>query len=102
MALVDQLYSIKTENEYLNYYTNFLLECTTHNLDYNHFIFENPLDKCSFQEFPLAYQQQQQQLSNSTSSIILQTQEISNRQEFISTEMLNNNNNNRNYNWLNS
>ncbi|CAF3851800.1 unnamed protein product [Rotaria sordida] len=102
MALVDQLYSIKTENEYLNYYTNFLLECTTHNLDYNHFIFENPLDKCSFQEFPLAYQQQQQ-LSNSTSSIILQTQEISNRQEFISTEMLdNNNNNNRNYNWLNS
>ncbi|CAF0868640.1 unnamed protein product [Rotaria sordida] len=101
MALVDQLYSIKTENEYLNYYTNFLLECTTHNLDYNHFIFENPLDKCSFQEFPLAYQQQQQ-LSNSTSSIILQTQEISNRQEFISTEMLDNNNNNRNYNWLNS
>ncbi|CAF3429423.1 unnamed protein product, partial [Rotaria sp. Silwood2] len=54
MALIDQLYSIKTENEYLNYCTNFLLERTTHNPDYNHFIFENPLDKCSFQEFPLA------------------------------------------------
>ncbi|CAF0848203.1 unnamed protein product, partial [Adineta ricciae] len=54
LALVDQLYSIKTENEYLNYCTNFLLERTTHNPDYNHFIFENPLDKCLFQEFPLA------------------------------------------------
>ncbi|CAF3651048.1 unnamed protein product [Rotaria socialis] len=54
LALVDQLYSIKTENEYLNYCTNFLLERTTHSPDYNHFIFENPLDKCLFQEFPLA------------------------------------------------
>lgn len=54
LALVDQLYSIKTENEYLNYCTNFLLERTTHNPDYHHFIFENPLDKCVFQEFPLA------------------------------------------------
>ncbi|CAF2918803.1 unnamed protein product [Rotaria sp. Silwood2] len=53
IALVDQLYSIKTENEYLNYCTNFLLERTTHNPDYNRFIFENPLDKCIFQEFPL-------------------------------------------------
>ncbi|CAF1382145.1 unnamed protein product [Rotaria sordida] len=53
IALVDQLYSIKTENEYLNYCTNFLLERTTHNPDYNHFIFENQLDKCLFQEFPL-------------------------------------------------
>ncbi|CAF4276870.1 unnamed protein product, partial [Adineta steineri] len=53
IALVDQLYSIKSEQEYLNYSTNFLLERTSHNPDYNHFIFENPLDKCIFQEFPL-------------------------------------------------
>ncbi|CAF3972548.1 unnamed protein product [Rotaria sordida] len=147
IALVDQLYSIKTENEYLNYSTNLLLECTRHNPDYNHFIFENPLDKCLFQEFPLAYNWRQrhhtymtplftlqsqsiidpsisitttnlmtmdpvqfmqtltqnnnnadqQQSSNSTSSIILQTQEISNRQQFIPTQMLDNN---TNYNWL--
>ncbi|CAF4378382.1 unnamed protein product, partial [Rotaria sordida] len=31
IALVDQLYSIKTENKYLNYSTNLLLERTTHN-----------------------------------------------------------------------
>ncbi|CAF4177198.1 unnamed protein product [Rotaria sordida] len=53
MALFDQLYSIKTENGYLNYSTNFLLECTTHNPYYNHFIFENSLDKYSFLQFPL-------------------------------------------------
>ena len=53
LALVDQLYSIKTERNYLNYSTNFLLERTTHNPDYNRFLFENPLDKCSFLEFPL-------------------------------------------------
>ena len=53
LALVDQLYSIKTENEYLTYCTNFLLERTTHNPDYHQLIFENPLDKCVFQEFPL-------------------------------------------------
>jgi hypothetical protein len=158
IALVDQLYSIKTENEYLNYCTNFLLERTTHNPDYNHFIFENPLDKCAFQEFPLAcnwrqrhhtymtplftlqsqsmidpstsintnlmtldpvhfmqtisennnnnnnnnnteQQQptQQQQVSTSTSPMILQTQEMSNKQQFIPTQMLDNN---TNYNWL--
>ena len=54
LALVDQFYSIKTENEYLNYCTNFLLERTTHTPDYHQLIFENPLDKCLFQEFPLA------------------------------------------------
>ncbi|CAF4301018.1 unnamed protein product, partial [Rotaria sordida] len=147
IALFDQLYSIKSENEDLNYSTNLLLECTTHNPDYNHFIFENLLDKCLFQQFPLAcnwrqrhhkymtplftLQSQsiidpsisitttnlmtmdpvqfmqtltennnnadQQQSSNSTSSMILQTQEISNRQQFIPTQMLDNN---TNYNWL--
>ncbi|CAF4141207.1 unnamed protein product, partial [Rotaria sp. Silwood1] len=43
--------------------------------------------------------QKQQQPSNSTTSMILQTQEISNRQQFIPTQMLDNNNN-TNYNWL--
>ncbi|CAF4108376.1 unnamed protein product, partial [Rotaria sordida] len=45
IALIDQCHSIKTENKYLNYSTNFLLERTTHTPDYNRFIFENPLDK---------------------------------------------------------
>ncbi|CAF4434458.1 unnamed protein product [Rotaria sp. Silwood2] len=142
IALVDQLYSIKTENEYLNYCTNFLLERTTHNPDYNRFIFENPLDKCIFQEFPLVCNWRQQhhtymiplftlqsqttndpintnimamdpfhfiqtltdnnnkidqQQQNSTTEMLLQTQEISNRQQFIPTQMLDNN---TNYNWL--
>ncbi|CAF4915020.1 unnamed protein product, partial [Rotaria sp. Silwood1] len=145
IALVDQLYSIKTENEYLNYCTNFLLERTTHNPDYNRFIFENPLDKCIFQEFPLVCNwrqqhhtymtplftlqsqttndpintnimtmdpvhfmqtltdnnnkiDQQQQQQNLTTGMLLQTQEISNRQQFIPTQILDNNN--INYNWL--
>ncbi|CAF4190573.1 unnamed protein product, partial [Rotaria sordida] len=144
IALVDQLYSIKTENEYLNYCTNFLLERTTHNPDYNRFIFENPLDKCIFQEFPLVCNwrqqhhtymtplftlqsqttndpintnimtmdpvhfmqtltdnnnkiDQQQQQQNPTTGMLLQTQEISNRQQFIPTQILDNN---TNYNWL--
>jgi hypothetical protein len=141
LALVDQLYSIKTENEYLNYCTNFLLERTTHNPDYNHFIFENPLDKCAFQEFPLAcnwrqrhhtymtplftLQSQDSSTINTTTtmntnlmtidpvqfmqtlndkpeqptSMILQTQEMSNKQQFLPTQMLENNTN-TNYNWL--
>jgi hypothetical protein len=148
IALIDQLYSTKTENEYLNYCTNFLLERTTHNPDYHHLIFENPLDKCAFQEFPLAcnwrqrhhtymtplftlqsqsiidpsmstntnlmtmdpvqfmqtisdnnnnIDQQQPPPSTSTQPMILQTQEMSNKQQFIPTQMLDNS---TNYNWL--
>ncbi|UJR22353.1 hypothetical protein I4U23_025415 [Adineta vaga] len=134
IALVDQLYSIKTENDYLNYSTNFLLERTTHNPDYHHLIFENPLDKCTFQEFPLACNWRQrhhtymtplftlqsqstidptntnlitldpvhfmQTISNNNDPqpMILQTQEISNRQQFLPTQM--SDNHNLNYNWL--
>jgi hypothetical protein len=135
LALIDQLYSIKTENEYLNYCTNFLLERTTHNPDYNHFIFENPLDKCAFQEFPLVcnwrqrhhtymtplFTLQSQSIMDTTTintnlmtidpvqfmqtlnekeqptPMILQTQEMSNKQQFLPTQMLDNN---TNYNWL--
>jgi hypothetical protein len=74
IALVDQLYSIKTESEYLNYCTNFLLERTTHNPDYNHFIFENPLDKCLFQEFPLACNWRQRHHTYMTPLFTLQSQ----------------------------
>ncbi len=74
IALVDQLYSIKTENEYLNYCTNFLLERTTHNPDYNRFIFENPLDKCLFQEFPLACNWRQRHHTYMTPLFTLQSQ----------------------------
>jgi DNA-dependent protein kinase catalytic subunit len=143
IALVDQLYSIKTENNYLNYSTNFLLERTTHNPDYNRFLFENPLDKCLFQEFPLECNWRQRHhtymtplftlqssqtttfdslnsnlitsdlihfmqtlsdnknidsVQNPTTAMLLQTQEISNRQQFIPTQILDNNN--INYNWL--
>ncbi|CAF4703084.1 unnamed protein product, partial [Rotaria sp. Silwood2] len=114
---------------------------TTHNPDYNRFIFENPLDKCIFQEFPLVCNWRQQhhtymtplftlqsqttndpintnimtmdpvhfmetltynnnnidQQQNPTTEMILQTQEISNRQQFIPTQVLDNN---TNYNWL--
>jgi len=130
IALVDQLYSIKTENDYLNYSTNFLLERTTHNPDYNRFIFENPLDKCIFQEFPLECNWRQrhhtymtplftlqstqdsnliinnpihfmQTLSDNNNidqAMLLQTQEMSNRQQFLPTQILDNNN--FNYNWL--
>jgi hypothetical protein len=76
IALVDQLYSIKTENEYLNYCTNFLLERTTHNPDYNHFIFENPLDKCAFQEFPLACNWRQRHHTYMTPLFTLQSQSM--------------------------
>ncbi|CAF0948619.1 unnamed protein product, partial [Didymodactylos carnosus] len=52
-ALVTLMYSNKTEQEYLNYCTNFLLERTTHSPDYNRLIFDQPLEKCVFHDFPL-------------------------------------------------
>ena len=74
LALVDQFYSIKTESEYLNYCTNFLLERTTHNPDYHHFIFEHPLDKCIFQELPLACNWRQRHHTFITPLFTLQSQ----------------------------
>ena len=76
LALVDQLYSIKTESEYLNYCTNFLLERTTHNPDYHQLIFEHPLDKCSFQEFPLACNWRQRHHTYMTPLFTLQSQSL--------------------------
>ena len=76
LALVDQFYSIKTENEYLNYCTNFLLGRTTHNRDYHHLIFEDPLDKCSFQEFPLACNWRQRHHTYMTPLFTFQSQSM--------------------------
>ena len=75
LALVDQFYSIKTENEYLNYCTNILLERATHNPDYQQLIFENPLDKCLFQEFPLACNWRQRHHTYMTPLFTLQSQQ---------------------------
>ena len=112
MALVDQLYSIKTESEYLNYCTNFLLERTTHNPDYNHLIFENPLDKCTFQEFPLACNWRQRHHTYMAPLFTLQSQSINDSSTSTNTNLMtmdpvhfmqtlsdcNNNNNNNNNN----
>ena len=76
VALVDQMYSTKTESEYLNYCTNFLLERTTHNPDYHHLIFEHPLDKCAFQEFPLACNWRQRHHTYMTPLFTLQSQSM--------------------------
>ncbi len=88
IALVDQLYSIKTESEYLNYCTNFLLERTTHSPDYNHFIFENPLDKCAFQEFPLACNWRQRHHTYMTPLFTLQSQSIMDPSTTINTNLM--------------
>lgn len=88
VALIDQLYSVKTENEYLNYCTNFLLERTTHSPDYNHFIFENPLDKCSFQEFPLACNWRQRHHTYMAPLFTLQSQSINDPSTPLNTNLM--------------
>ena len=88
LALVDQLYSIKTETEYLNYCTNFLLERTTHNPDYHHLIFENPLDKCAFQEFPLACNWRQRHHTYMTPLFTLQSQSMTDSSATINTNLM--------------
>ena len=80
IALVDQLYSRKTEQHYLNYCTNFLLERTSHNPDYNRSIFEHPLDQCSFQEFPLACNWRQRHHTYMTPLFTLQSQAVTETQ----------------------
>ena len=115
LSLVDQFYSNKTETDYLNYSTNYLLERTTHNPDYNRILFENPLDKCIFQEFqfdshwrqrhqstltPLFTFQSNQTLDPvqfmqtlSNEGMIIETQNMANQMQFMPTQ-------NQNYNWL--
>lgn len=74
LSLVDQFYSIKTERDYLNYCTNFLLERTTFSADYNRVLFEHPLDKCLFQEFPLVCHWRQRHHTYVTPLFTLQSQ----------------------------
>ena len=119
IALVDQLYSRKSEQHYLNYCTNFLLERTSHTPDYNRPLFEHPLDQCTFQEFPLPCHWRQRHHTYTTplftlqsqavtetsnpvqfmqtltdrTEMLLQTQELSARQQFQPTQTTN-------YNWL--
>ena len=76
LALVDQFYSIKSERNYLNYCTNFLLERTTHNPDYRRPIFEHPLDKCVFQDFPLDCHWRQRHRASMTPLFTLQSQSV--------------------------
>ena len=104
IALVGPLYSSKTELDYLHYSTNFLLERTSHNPDYQRTIFEHPLDECQFQDFPLNCHWRQRYQSYTTPLFtqadqglpLLQTQEINKRQEFLPTQVPGE----KTYNWL--
>uniref|UniRef100_A0A7M4FFG4 DNA-dependent protein kinase catalytic subunit n=1 Tax=Crocodylus porosus TaxID=8502 RepID=A0A7M4FFG4_CROPO len=51
LALLNSLYSTKTETQYLSLATNFLLEMTSKSPDYSRKIFEHPLSECRFQDF---------------------------------------------------
>ena len=48
-ALLEALHSPSTENCYLSYATNLLLEATSRSPDYNRAMFEHPLSQCKFQ-----------------------------------------------------
>ncbi|ESO96748.1 hypothetical protein LOTGIDRAFT_143667, partial [Lottia gigantea] len=51
VAMLEAMYSPSTEQQYLSYATNLLLEMTTKSPDYQREIFEHPLSECRFQEF---------------------------------------------------
>uniref|UniRef100_A0A8D0GIE8 DNA-dependent protein kinase catalytic subunit n=1 Tax=Sphenodon punctatus TaxID=8508 RepID=A0A8D0GIE8_SPHPU len=53
LALLNSLYSTKTETHYLSLATNFLLEMTSKSPDYSRQMFEHPLSECKFQEFTI-------------------------------------------------
>jgi DNA-dependent protein kinase catalytic subunit len=74
IALVDQLYSRRTEDTYLHYSTNFLLERISHSPDYHRPLFEHPLDQCLFQEFPLTCDWRQRHHTYTTPLFTLQSQ----------------------------
>jgi DNA-dependent protein kinase catalytic subunit len=48
VAMLEAMYSPSTENQYLSYATNLLLEMTSKSPDYNREIFEHPLSECKF------------------------------------------------------
>lgn len=48
-AILKLMYSPKTENRFLNYATNLILEMTSKSPEYNRKIYEFPLSECKFQ-----------------------------------------------------
>jgi DNA-dependent protein kinase catalytic subunit len=53
VLILEKMYSPQTENEYLSYSTNLLLEKTSKSPDYNRLIYEQPLSQCTFREYNL-------------------------------------------------
>lgn len=58
-AILKLMYSPKTENRFLNYATNLILEMTSKSPEYNRKIYEFPLSECKFQEYKLQSSWQQ-------------------------------------------
>ena len=53
VLILEKMYSPQTENEYLSYSTNLLLEKTSKSPDYNRLVYEQPLSQCTFREYNL-------------------------------------------------
>lgn len=53
VLVLGKMYSPLTENEYLSYSTNLLLEKTSTSPDFKRKIYENPLSECQFREYNL-------------------------------------------------
>ncbi|XP_042320371.1 DNA-dependent protein kinase catalytic subunit [Sceloporus undulatus] len=53
LTLLNSLYSVKIETQYLSLTTNFLLEMTSRSPDYSRKMFEYPLSECKFQDFDI-------------------------------------------------
>ena len=49
VAMLEAMYSPQTENKYLSYATNLLLEMTSKSPDFNREMFEHPLSQCKFE-----------------------------------------------------
>jgi len=48
-SMLEAMYSPSTENQYLSYASNLLLEMTSKSPDFNQDIFDFPLSECKFQ-----------------------------------------------------
>ncbi|KAK3580733.1 hypothetical protein CHS0354_005741 [Potamilus streckersoni] len=51
VAMLEAMYSPVTEQQYLSYATNLILEMTSKSPDYQREIFEHPLSECRFQDY---------------------------------------------------
>ncbi|KAK2178224.1 hypothetical protein NP493_553g02014 [Ridgeia piscesae] len=52
-SMLEAMYSPSTENQYLSYASNLLLEMTSKSPDFNQDIFDFPLSECKFQDYPV-------------------------------------------------